>query len=147
MLSCQKNRNVICNITNINESTKFKLILGQFIFARASIAQNKHDIAVEMLEKLLMFDSGNPFIFELIAQSYFASNNREEALRYVNQAKILAAKASLEPFYREEPRNNLWPQGDQWVFLFEKVFRRYDPEAKEYCEQEWHDFLARLERY
>ncbi|NCB39658.1 MAG: hypothetical protein EOM80_12920, partial [Erysipelotrichia bacterium] len=98
-------------------SKNYEELVGQFIFARASIAQNKHDIAVEMLEKLLMFDSGNPFIFELIAQSYFASNNREEALRYVNQAKILAAKASLEPFYREEPRNNLWPQGDQWVFL------------------------------
>lgn len=122
----------------------YEELAGQFLFAQDAIQRKAYPEAIDMLQKLTMFDSSNPFISELMAQSFKATGDREKTEGYVSLARAQAQNARFEPFYREEPRNNLWPQGDQWVFLFEKVFRRHDKLASKYCETNWNSFLARL---
>ncbi len=126
-------------------SKNYEDLAGQYAFARFAFLSGDYLQALEMLQKLASFDAGCPFISKLLAQCYLTLEKPQQASFYVNLARKQVEFARLDPFYREEPRNILWPQGDQWIFLFEKVLRRSDPEARKYCESDWQKFIADLE--
>lgn len=123
----------------------YEELAGQFLFAREALQREAYPEALEMLQKLMMFDGNNPFIAEQAARCHLMMDQREAAVEYLDLARAWSRSARLDPFYREEPRNLLWPQGDQWVFLFEKMFRRHDPIAARYCEAHWKSFAGRLD--
>jgi len=120
-------------------------LAGQYLFARFAAATGEYQQAVGMLDKLSAFDAGSPIISRLQAECHAAMGLPDAAKGYVNLARQQAQFARLDPFFREEPRNLLWPQGDQWIFLFERLFRRYDPEARRYEATRWDEFLTSLE--
>ena len=119
-------------------------LTGQFLFARFAIQTGEYLQALDMLQKLTAFDASNPFISRLKAMALSGLHRADDSSYYVNLAAKQARQARLDPYYREEPRDLLWPQGDQWVFLLEKVFRLHDPEAARYCATEWDKFVAGL---
>ncbi|HPT47535.1 MAG TPA: O-antigen ligase family protein, partial [Candidatus Rifleibacterium sp.] len=94
---------------------------GQFLFARFAYLAGEYRQSVNMLQKLTAFDTGCPFVSKLWAQCCLALEKPDEAAYFLKLARQQAKYARLDPFYREEPRSLLWPQGDQWIFLFEKV--------------------------
>lgn len=120
-------------------------LAGHYLFAKFAAATGDYQQAVGMLEKLCAFDAGSPIISRLLAECHVSMGLPDAAKGYVNLARQQAQFARLDPFFREEPRNLLWPQGDQWIFLFERLFRRHDPEARRYEADHWQKFLASLE--
>lgn len=120
-------------------------LAGQYLFAKFAAATGDYQQAVGMLEKLGAFDAGSPVISRLLAECHAAMGQPDAAKGYVNLARQQVQFARLDPFFREEPRNLLWPQGDQWIFLFERLFRRHDPEARRYEANRWSEFLLNLE--
>lgn len=120
-------------------------LAGQYLFARFAAATGEHQQAVGMLDKLCAFDAGSPIISRLQAECHVAMGLPDAARDYVNLARQQVQFARLDPFFRDEPRNLLWPQGDQWIFLFERLFRRHDPEARRYEADHWQKFLLNLE--
>lgn len=120
-------------------------LAGQYLFARFAAATGEYQQAVSMLDKLCAFDAGSPIISRLLAECHAAMGLPDAATGYVNLARQQVQFARLDPFFRDEPRNLLWPQGDQWIFLFERLFRRHDPEARRYEADHWREFLLNLE--
>ncbi len=120
-------------------------LAGQYLFAKFSAATGEYQQAVSMLDKLCAFDAGSPIISRLLAECHAAMGLPDAAKDYVSLARQQVKSARLDPFFREEPRNYLWPQGDQWIFLFERLFRRHDPEARRYEATRWDEFMTSLE--
>ncbi len=126
-------------------SKNYEDLSGQFLFARFAFQAGDYNQAIDMLQKLSAFDSGCPFISRLMANCYTLLEKPQDAAFYRKLARQQVNYARLDPFYREEPRMFLWPQGDQWIYLFEKVFRRFDPDATRYCQDDWKNFVSSLE--
>ncbi len=126
-------------------SKNYEDLSGQFLFARFAFQAGEYNQSIDMLQKLSAFDAGCPFISRLMANCHTALGKPEDAAFYRKLARQQVSYARFDPFYREEPRMLLWPQGDQWIFLFEKLLRRFDPDAAGYCKNDWENFLTSLE--